>query len=522
MYDYIIVGAGSAGCVLANRLSADPDVTVLLLEAGEPDSLRELGIPAAAPTLFETSLDWSYQTEPQEYLNNDRLKWPRGKVLGGSSSINLMIYVRGNRLDYDGWEASGAHGWGFSGVTPYFKRSEHQERGESDLHGTGGPLDVADLRSVNPLSSAFVDAAVEAGFPRNADFNGPVQDGAGFYQVTQRNGKRASASTAFLAPVRSRPNLTVRTNCHVTRVVIEDAVATGVEWAHDGQRDTERAGREVILSGGTINSPQLLMLSGVGPADHLRDLHLPVAVDLPGVGQNLHDHLLVPVIYESTQPVSMASAGSIRDLASYFLLGKGPLSSNIAEAGGFARSKADLASPDLQFNCAPVYFMTRGHEMPEGHGFSLSTQILNPASRGAIRLRSSDPFAPPVIQPNYLADESDLELFVEGVRRARDISQAGPFDEFRGAEVWPGPERTSDDELKAFIRATAEGAMHPVGTCRMGIDDEAVVDPSLRVRGIQGLRVVDASIMPVITRGNTNAPAMMIAEKGADLIRFSA
>jgi choline dehydrogenase len=396
MFDYIVVGAGSAGCVLANRLSANPDVSVLLLEAGGADNAREITIPAATPLNFRTDRDWAFETEPQEHLTGSSLYWPRGRVLGGSSAINFMIYMRGNRLDYDDWARNGCDGWSFDEVLPYFKRAEHRESGRNGDYGRDGPLNITDLRSLNPLTTAFVEAAIDSGFNRNIDFNGPEQDGAGYYQVTQKNGTRVSCASAYLTPIRSRPNLTVRTGTLVARVLIENNRAVGVECVQGNNIEKLHAEREVVLSAGTVNSPQLLILSGIGPSGHLEDLDITVEVDLPGVGENLQDHLLVPVIYESTRPVSMASAGGLRDLAAYFLLKRGPLTSNIAEAGAFARTDSVQPAPDLQFNCAPVFYMTRGHEMRKGHGFSMSVVGLCPESRGHIRLRSRLPIGTPL------------------------------------------------------------------------------------------------------------------------------
>lgn len=524
MYDYIIVGAGSAGCVLAHRLTEDPDVSVLLLEAGGADSAKELRIPAAGPANIGSGRDWGFQTEPQPHLDNDRINWPRGKVLGGSSSINFMIYMRGNPLDYNAWRDAGCPGWGYDDVLPLFKRSENQQRGASEFHGVGGPLDVGDLRTVNPMTDAFVEAMSESGIPYNPDFNGSDQRGGGYYQVTQKKGNRASTATAFLDPVRKRPNLTVRTDTHVTRVLIEDDTAVGVEFLNGSIPDQIKASTEVILSAGSINSPQLLMLSGIGPADHLRNLNLPVYADRPGVGQNLHDHLLAPVIYESAEPVSLTDAGTARDLASYFLLGRGRLTSSIAEAGGFIQSKEDAPAPDIQLYFAPAFYMTRGHDLPDGHGFSGAGKILKPASRGQITLRSSNPLDHPVLEPNYLVDDADRRLLIDAVKRTREVLNAASLDGYRGRELWPGSDVHSDEELGLYICKTAETVFHPVGTCRMGSDSDtmAVVDPELRVIGVDRLRVVDASIMPDITRGNTNAPTIMIAERGADLIRQDA
>ncbi|QSX00090.1 GMC family oxidoreductase [Haloterrigena alkaliphila] len=521
-YDYVIVGAGPAGCVLANRLSADGDSDVLLLEAGDPDEKREIGVPAAFSDLFRTDVDWAYYTEPQSELHDRELYWPRGKTLGGSSSINAMIYVRGQPEDYDHWADLGNEGWGYEDVLPYFKRAEHNERGPSRFHGVGGPRNVADLRSPNELAEAFLEAGQTVGIPQNEDFNAGDQTGVGYYQVTQKDGRRHSAAEAYLKPVLDRPNLTAVTGARVTSVRFDGREAVGVEYARDdadGSPATVDASEEVILSAGAINSPHLLLLSGVGPADHLADHDIPVVEDLPGVGRNLQDHLQVGVNYECETPISLADADSLVNLLKYFLLKRGPLTSNVAEAGGFANVTDDADRPEIQFHFAPSYFVDHGFDNPEGHGFSLGALRLRPDSRGRIALRSAEPFDEPEIDPQYLSEGDDLEVALEGLKLVREILRAEPFDEYRGEEVLPGPDVQSDEELIEHIRETAETLYHPVGTCKMGDDEDAVVDDRLRVRGLEGLRVVDASIMPTITSGNTDAPTTMIAEKAADFIR---
>jgi choline dehydrogenase len=519
MYDYVIVGAGSAGCVLAHRLSEDPDAKVLLVEAGGADSAREVRIPAAFSSLFRTPVDWAYDTEPQPRLKGRRLFWPRGKLLGGSSSLNAMISLRGIRADFDAWAAAGNDGWDYASVLPYFKRGENQERGASEYHGTGGPLNVADLRTVNPVSRAFVAAAVEAGLPPNDDFNGARQEGAGFYQVTQKRGARHSAAAAYLVPAFGRKNLTVWTNAHATSVIFEGTRAAGVRVVRDGAPAEARASREVLLAGGAINSPQLLMLSGVGPADHLRSLGIPVVADAAGVGRNLQDHLLVPIANACTRPVTLATAARFDNVVRYLVARRGPLSSNVAEAGGFTATRPGLAAPDLQLHFGPVYYLDHGFTKPNGHGFTVAPTLVAPASRGRVTLSSSDPYAAPCIDPNYFESEADLRVLVDGVELAREIIAARPLGRFRGAEVVPENDPRDRAAIAEFVRATAETIYHPVGTCRMGCDDEAVVDARLRVRGVEGLRVVDASVMPTIVRGNTNAATMMIAERASDLIR---
>jgi choline dehydrogenase len=505
--------------VLAYRLTANPQVKVLLLEAGGPDKRREIHIPAAYGQAFKSEIDWNYETEPQPHLNNRKLYWPRGKVLGGSSSINAMIYIRGARQDYDAWRDAGNPGWGFDDVLPYFKKSENQERGASAYHGVGGPLNVADLIAPNPMTRAFVAACQQVGLKRNDDFNGPQQEGAGIYQVTQKTGQRHSTAAAFLKPALARPNLTVLTHTHATRILFEKNRAVGVAYIQAGQTREARAAREVILSGGSINSPQLLLLSGVGPADHLRALGIPIVLDLPGVGQNLHDHIAVGAFYYATQPVSLASATAPLQLLQYLLFKKGMLTSNVGEGGAFVKSKPDLPAPDIQYHFGPIHYLNHGLTKMDGHGFATGPTLLSPDSRGALTLRSNDPLAAPAIQPCYLTSSRDMERLLYGLKLAREIVAAKAFDAYRGAEIHPGPSVTRDAALREYIRNGAETLYHPVGTCKMGSDPLAVVNARLQVHGLEGLRVVDAAIMPTVPSGNTNAPTIMIAEKGADLIQ---
>lgn len=523
-YDYIIIGAGSAGCVLANRLTEDKNVKALLLEAGAPDKKREIHIPAAFGKLFKSEVDWNYETEPQTALRHRRLYQPRGKTLGGSSSMNAMIYIRGNAADFDRWRDLGNDGWSYSDVLPYFKKAEHQERGADEFHGVGGLLNVADLRSVNPLSRVFVEAGIELGFPRNEDFNGAEQEGFGSYQVTQKGGKRCSAAVAYLKPILPRSNLNVLTNAQVLRINLDGRHASGVEFLHRGQREKAEAGAEVILCGGAINSPQLLMLSGIGSAEKLEHVGIVPKHDLPGVGENLQDDLLVTVTYSCKKPITLANAESILNIAKYLLFKKGQLTSNVAETGAFVKTDSSLEKPNLQFLFGPVYYINHGFTVPEGHGFSIGPALIRPQSRGFVKLRSNDAFSAPVIQPHYLENDADLQILIEGVRLAFDIAQTKAFDDFRGEiyqydksnRIFPN---STESEIAEFIRHNCETLYHPVGTCKMGSDAMAVVDADLKVRGTENLRVVDASIFPEAIGGNPNAAVIMIAEKAADLIK---
>jgi len=522
MYDYIIIGAGSAGCVLAGRLSEDPTVKVLLLEAGGKDTAKEIHMPVAFSKLFKGPNDWAYYTEPEGQLGNRSLYWPRGKVLGGSSSLNAMIYIRGHRSDYDQWRDLGNSGWGYSDVLQYFKKAENNQNGASEYHGASGPLHVSNPRSVNPLSEVFVDAAEEVGFKRNPDFNGATQDGFGTYQLTQRQGQRNSAAAAFLRPAMSRPNLTVRTNVQAFEILFEGKRAALVSFQDLSGSRQERPQREIVVCAGAIGSPQLLMLSGIGPADHLRTLDIPVLCDLPGVGANLQDHPALPMAYECTQPISLASAESIANLIRYMAFKTGPLTSNVGEAGGFIKTSASCPTPDVQYHFAPGYFIEHGFQQIKEHAYSLIPTLIRPNSRGRITLRSSNPLDAPLIHANYFADPRDMQAVVEGLRIARAIGETNAFAKHRKRELCPGPGIKNDEKsLSSYIEKYAQTLYHPVGTCKMGpaVDKLAVVDSELRVHGVEGLRVVDASIMPVVPGGNTNAPTIMVAEKAADLIK---
>jgi choline dehydrogenase len=521
-YDFVIVGAGSAGCVLANRLSADPRRRVLLLEAGGRDIHPFIHMPAGIARLVHNrQINWHYATEPEPALNGRRLYWPRGKVLGGCSSINAMCYVRGQPEDYDGWARDGAPGWSYAEVLPYFRKSERQQRGASDYHGADGPISVEDLRSRNLLTDIFVAAASQAGLPLNEDFNGAQQEGVGYYQVTQEAGRRCSASVAYLDPIGTRLNLRIETHSLVERVLIEGGRAVGVAYGRRGERHVARCEGEVLLCAGAVNSPQLLMLSGIGPAEHLRELGIPVALDLPGVGENLQDHLDVCTLYKSTQAVSY-DFNPLQEFAvalRYWLQHRGPGVSNVAEAGAFVRSsRASDLRPDIQLHFVPAQLDDHGRHRLPGHGFTLHACYLRPQSRGRIRLCSDEPADPPLIFANYLQHPRDLEVLLEAVQLSRHILQSPAFDGYRGSEVFPGPHATTDAALIDFIRCKSETIYHPVGTCRMGTDAGSVVDAAARVHGIDGLRVLDASIMPTIVSGNTNAPTIMIAEKLADRI----
>lgn len=528
VYDYVIIGGGSAGCVLAHRLSADPAVRVLLLEAGPRDRHPYLHMPAGlAKLVHQRQLNWNYDTEPQPQLQGRRLWWPRGRVLGGSSAINAMCYTRGVAQDYDEWAAHGAAGWDWASVLPFFRRSEGNIRGADAWHGGDGPLAVSDLRHVNPLSRMFIDAGQQAGLEANPDFNGPLQHGVGLYQVTQRDGARCSAATAYLDPTtRARPNLTIETGALASRITFEQGRATGVVYAGARGAFHQPATREVLLCGGAINSPQLLMLSGIGPADALRRLRIDVVHDAPGVGGNLQDHLDICTVHRASRPLSYDRLSDLAVAFDYYLRGRrGPGTSNLAEAGGFVRSAlAPDARADIQLHFVPAMLDDHGRNRLDGHGYTLHACQLRPRSRGRITLASNRVSDPPRIDPGYLGDPDgfDLRALVECARIAGDILSRRAFDDVRGSPVHPSRSDLSDEALAAFVRAKAESVYHPVGTCRMGGDAEAVVDPSLRVRGVSGLRVVDASVMPTLPGGNTNAPVTMIAERAAELILTSA
>lgn len=519
-YDTVIVGAGSAGCVLANRLSADPNHSVLLIEAGGADWHPYIRMPAGIAKLAgQPRFNWNYTTEPEPQLHGRRLWWPRGKVLGGSSSINAMCYVRGAPQDYDRWSAqTGEAAWSWTSVLPLFRAMECNTRGADVWHGDQGELGVSDLRYHNVLTDAFVAAGVSYGLSHNPDFNGPVQEGVGLYQVTQRNGLRHSSAAAFLSPVRDRGNLTVMTHTLTERVLIERARAVGVVVRQHGRPSWRIEAGRVVLCGGAINSPQLLLLSGIGPADHLRDVGIPVTLDLPAVGENLQDHLDICTLTACTRPVSYDKANVVAAGLRFWLTRQGIGTSNAAEGGGFMRSRfATDERCDVQFHFVPALLDDHGRGRLPGYGYTLHACVLHPLSRGRIRLRSADPAAAPMIQPNYLSDPegADLLRMCEAARVSRDILAQPSFDPWRGDNIFPGKLVGSDGDLSEFIRRKAETVYHPVGTCRMGADAASVVDPQLRVRGVEGLRVVDAAVMPEVPTGNTNAPTLMIAERAS-------
>jgi choline dehydrogenase len=523
MADYVIVGAGSAGCVLAGRLSEDPAVSVTLLEAGGADKARNISVPAAFGQLFRTADDWDFATEPETGCDDREMYWPRGKVLGGSSSINAMIYIRGNRLDYDAWRDAGCEGWGFEDVLPYFLRSEGNSRGTSKLHNGDGPLTVSDQRSPHLISHAYVEAASQAGFPLNPDFNGEHHDGFGIYQVTQRGGKRCSTATAFLKPAADRSNLSVVTGAHASRIVVERGRAVGVEAIVDGTKQVFRADREIILAGGAIGTPQLLLLSGVGPAAELSSLGIDVVVDSPNVGRNLQDHIVGGASWHTPLPITMVGADkSIKHIANYLLRHRGPFSSCVAEAGGFVRTDPSLPAPDIQMLFAPAMFLDHGFTDPPGHGIALAPYLLTPESRGTITLKSTDPTSAPAIRANYYAEPADLDRMLAGLRMCLDIASQPALAPYVNGRFLPADGDDSDEALKAFLRAKSETIYHPTSTAAMGSGNDAVCDSQLRVRGVDGLRVADASVMPTVTRGNTNAPVIMIAEKAVDLLRAAA
>jgi choline dehydrogenase-like flavoprotein len=524
-FDYVIVGAGSAGCVLANRLTADGKNSVLLLEAGPKDTNPWIHVPLGYGKLFkEKAVNWMYQTEPEPGLGGRQVFQPRGKVLGGSSSINGLLYVRGQHEDYDRWRQRGNAGWGYDDVLPYFKKAEDQQRGADDFHGAGGPLPVSDWRHADPLSEAFVTAAVESGLPANPDFNGASQEGAGFFQTTTRSGRRASTAVAYLRPAKARSNLHIETSALAQRIAFDGRRAVAVEYRRDGgPLRMVRARKEILVSSGAYNSPQLLQLSGVGPAELLRKHGIDVVLDAPGVGNDLQDHMQVRIVTRCAQSITLndivnSKMRMVLTGLQYAAFRTGPLTIAAGTSGAFFKTSPRLASPDVQIHFIPFSTDKMGEKLHSFSGFSASVCQLRPESRGSLQIRSADPSVPPEIRINYLATETDRTVFVEGLKILRRILAAPALKPFTVDEVYPGAKVVSDEDLLAFCRKTGSTVYHPTSTCRMGSDPLAVVDQKLRVRGIEGLRVIDASVMPDLMSGNTNAPTIMIAEKASDMI----
>jgi len=527
-FDYIVVGAGSSGCVLANRLSADGRHTVLLLEAGGPDRSPWIHIPIGyGRTIFDRRINWAYETEPEPGLQGRRIYWPRGKVLGGSGSVNGLVHIRGQREDFDGWAALGNSGWGYDDLLPYFRKSEHQVRGADAYHGSDGPLWVSDLTERHPLCDAFIGSAARLGIPRNPDFNGEQQEGAGYFQLTTRRGMRCSPATAYLRPAMARTNLCVRTRALVQRVLFQGTRAVGVEYEQGGELLVAQARREVLLSGGAINSPQLLMLSGIGDASRLAGFGIATIARSAGVGRNLQDHLQARVVLRAKRAITYNDVfnNPLRALLAgmqWALLRRGPLTVSAGQAGAFVRMMPDAPRPDVQFHFITFSADRPGEGLHKFSGFTASVCQLRPASRGHIELAGPDPKSAPRIYANYLSAPGDLVVLREAVRLARRIALTAPLANLVASEFVPGDVGNGDAALDDFVRSTAITIFHPAGTCAMGHGDEAVVDHELRVRGVQGLRVIDASIMPTLVSGNTNAIAVAIGEKGSDLVLAAA
>ena len=522
-YDYIIVGAGSAGCVVANRLSADPGNRVLLLEAGGSDFNPWIHIPVGYfKTMHNPATDWCYLTEPDPGIAGRRLQWPRGKVLGGSSSLNGLLYVRGQPEDYDRWAALGNPGWSFEEVLPYFKKSEDQERGADEYHGVGGPLKVSDLRLRRPIAEFFIQAATQVGIPLNADYNGEKQEGVGYFQQTAHKGFRWSTAKGFLRPARKRANLTVMTKAQTTRILFDGDTAVGIEYRKGGRLHSVHARREVILSAGAIGSPQILQLSGVGPKALLDRVGVPLIKDLPGVGQNLQDHLQIRLVFKTSQRTLNDEVNNIFKQGwvglQYVLTRTGPLTLAASQVAIFTKSNPDVDRPDIQFHMQPLSADKPGDGAHKFSAFTSSVCQLRPHSRGYLEIRSSDPLEHPAIHPNYLSDERDHQVAVDSIKVARRIAEAPALAPHIIDEYVPGRQYQSDEELLEAARKHSQTIYHPTSTCKMGHDELAVVDERLRVHGVTNLRVVDASIMPEITSGNTNAPTIMIAEKASDMI----
>ncbi|MBI3916188.1 MAG: FAD-dependent oxidoreductase [Betaproteobacteria bacterium] len=523
-FDFVVIGAGAAGCVLANRLTASGRHSVLLLEAGGADSSPWIHIPLGYGKHFTNPrVNWLYASEPQAGAGNRRIGQPRGKVLGGSSSINGLLYIRGQREDYDRWRDLGNAGWGYADVLPYFRKSEDQQRGAGEYHGVGGPLSVSDPPEPHPLADAYLAAAEECGYRRNPDFNGATQEGFGYNQWTLRNGFRSSAATGYLRPARRRGNLTVITRAHATRILFSDKRASGVEYLRGGNLGSATARREVIVAGGSFNSPQLLQLSGIGPASLLQGFGIRVVADLRGVGMNLQDHYTGRLVYECTEAFTLndvvgSFAKGLAAALQFAFFRKGPLTMGASYATGFIRADPASTTPDIQTSISPFSADKAGDKLHSFSGFSLAARLLRPESRGSVLIRSADPLQAPAIQPNYLSVEKDCAVLLAGMKATRRLADTSAMRRYIVREHDPGTVCASDADLLDFLRLRGGIAYHPVGTCKMGSDASAVVDDRLRVRGIEGLRVVDASIMPTLVSGNTHAPAIMIAEKGAEMI----
>jgi choline dehydrogenase len=523
-YDYVIIGSGSAGSAIAYRLGEDYRLRILVLEAGPPDDSIKLRMPAGFASLGEKSrFSWRYETVPQAHCNNRRMYWPRGKTLGGSSSVNAMLYVRGHAWDYDHWRQLGNDGWSYNDVLPYFKKAENNERGPDEFHGSGGPLNVADQVSPLKINDAFLAACEQAGHKRIKDFNGAVQEGVGYYQVTQKNQERWSAASAYLRPAveRNRNNVHVISNALVERIILDKTRAMGVRYVHRGQDEVARCDREIILCGGAVNSPHLLQVSGIGPADHIKSVGLKPLHDLPGVGENLQDHLDATLVQFCRTNDTYDRTSKLWSLYKYLKDRTGPGTSPIAESGGFLSTQKGLAAPDIQLHFLPAMVIDHGRVKLRKSGYSLHVCTLRPESKGTIRLASKDPKEAPLIDANYLAERKDLDTLVAGVKMGREIMAQSGLDPYRAGEYSPGSAVKTDAQIEQFVRAKAETIYHPVGSCKMGpaTDPMAVVDSQCRVHGLEGLRVVDASVMPTLVGGNTNAPTIMIAERVASFIQ---
>jgi choline dehydrogenase len=522
--DFIVIGAGSAGCAVAARLSEDPATRVALLEAGGEDTNRWIHIPLGfGKTFADPSVNWCYETEPDPGAADRKVFWPRGKVLGGSSSINGMVYIRGQAEDFDHWRQLGNAGWSFDDVLPFFRRAEHQVRGSDGYHGVGGPLCVSDVAR-HPIAEAMIAAAVEAGFPRNDDFNGASQDGVGYHQTTTRNGRRCSTAVGYLRPAAKRGNLRVVTEALTERILFDGRRATGVQFRRGGQTQVARARREVIICSGAVNSPQLLMLSGIGPQPHLAEFGIPLVHHLPGVGQSLQDHYSAAIKLKATLPVTvndvmLSNAKKLKAGLEYYMLRRGPLAMISSPAALFARTRPELASPDVKCSISPFSAERPQDGLHPFSGFTMIAYQLRPESRGEIRLKSANPADPPAVHPHYLAAETDQKALVAGLKLCRQLLQSPHLARYVAVEFQPGPAVASDAELLDYARRRGGTVYHPTSTCKMGIDPLAVVDPELRVVGVEGLRVADASVMPTVISGNTNAATIMIGEKAADLAR---